>query len=96
MKSIFLIKKLWIDSLENDLGDAYGYRCVGYVNTEAKAKKVIKSFGTINVDEFRHPLQYLAEKYAKNGETLDKVNRGIYEKLEMIKDKMPLDESKNA
>lgn len=37
-KDIYLIKRLWVDYLENN--DPYGYKTVGYVETEQDAKEI--------------------------------------------------------
>jgi hypothetical protein len=43
---IYLIKKLWCDSLENDSFLATGYEVVGYVKSERKAKSLCEKGGT--------------------------------------------------
>lgn len=40
-KSIFLISKLWLDPLENEVNSAYGYKPYGFVTTEAEANKLV-------------------------------------------------------
>ena len=37
-RSIFLIEKIWFDSMENEIGSAVGYSPFGFVNTEDEAK----------------------------------------------------------
>jgi len=37
-RSIFLIKKIWFDSMENEVGSAVGYSPFGFVDTEDEAK----------------------------------------------------------
>ena len=40
--SIFLIKKLWLDSMENEYNSAKGYNAFGYVTTEDEAIEFCK------------------------------------------------------
>ncbi len=39
---IFLIKQLWLDSMENEYNSAKGYDAFGYVNTEDEAIEFCK------------------------------------------------------
>ncbi len=43
MTSIYLIKELWQDPLENH--NAYGYRAIGYVTSEERAKEIVAEAG---------------------------------------------------
>lgn len=43
METIYLINKIWFDSMENDPGRAVGYNPVGYVETEEEAKSIFAS-----------------------------------------------------
>ena len=38
LESIFMIEKIWIDPLENDIPSAVGYKPVGYTTNEDRAK----------------------------------------------------------
>lgn len=38
-RSIFLIEKIWFDSMENEVGSAVGYSPFGFVDTEDEAKQ---------------------------------------------------------
>ena len=46
-KEIWLIRKLWIDSMENNPLAASGYKTVGFVTTELEADTIIKDGGII-------------------------------------------------
>ena len=37
-RSIFLIEKIWFNSMENEVGSAVGYSPFGFVDTEDEAK----------------------------------------------------------
>jgi hypothetical protein len=39
-RSIFLIEKIWFDSMENEVGSAVGYSPFGFVDTEDEAKTI--------------------------------------------------------
>ena len=39
ISSIFLIEKIWFNTMENDAGSAVGYSPFGFVNTEDEAKQ---------------------------------------------------------
>lgn len=39
MKEIYLIDRIWLDSLENDTFSAVGYGVFGFVTTEEEAKE---------------------------------------------------------
>lgn len=41
MKEIFLIEQIWIDSMENEVNSAVGYKPVGWVATEQEAKELV-------------------------------------------------------
>lgn len=40
---IYLIEKIWINSMENNPDDAIGYESFGYVKTEEEAKGIVKN-----------------------------------------------------
>lgn len=40
MSDIFIIKQLWIDSMENEYGAAQGYSVIGFVRTEDEAQEM--------------------------------------------------------
>lgn len=44
---MYIIEKLWTDSMENSISAALGYSIVGYVNTEEEAKKVVEEGGIV-------------------------------------------------
>jgi hypothetical protein len=45
MCEIFVIEELWLDSMENLLMYARGYKPIGYVETQAEAEKLIIEAG---------------------------------------------------
>jgi len=47
---IFLIERIWSDSMENDSSAALGYEPVGYVDTEEEAKAIVEKGGQVPVD----------------------------------------------
>lgn len=44
---IYLIQKVWTDSMENNLSDAIGYNTLGYVKTKEEADKIVEIGGTM-------------------------------------------------
>ncbi len=42
-RSIFLIEKIWFDSMENEVSSAVGYSSFGFVNTEDEAKQICEN-----------------------------------------------------
>lgn len=44
---IWLIKKLWTDSMENHTSNAMGYKVIGYVNSEVEAREIIANGGEV-------------------------------------------------
>lgn len=71
---IFLIKKLWTDSLENNFADAHGYEILGYVLIEEDAKKIVNDAGKFSISNMDWILERL-----NNGQP---VNRLCYEAVE--------------
>lgn len=49
---IYIIKKAWSDSLENDPGRAFGYEVIGYVTTEKAAIEYCKRAGKIKKGQY--------------------------------------------
>lgn len=45
---IFLIEKLWTDSLENEVNGAYGYDPHSYVDLEETAIRIVKDGGIVD------------------------------------------------
>jgi hypothetical protein len=43
LTAVFLIEKIWLDSLENEIGSAKGYLPFGYVNSEKEAVEFCNS-----------------------------------------------------
>lgn len=64
---IFLIEKLWIDTLENHAIDAYGYKPIGFVFDEKEAKRIC-SFESIPKSKYPWPFDYAFE--FKNSDTV--------------------------
>lgn len=56
---MWLVRKLWVDPLENR--DAYGYRVVGYV-TDAKEAERISNLAKIPKSKYPWPLDYHPEQ----------------------------------
>ena len=52
MKSIYLIKKIHIDSMENNFSDALYYETVGYLDTEDQAKALVNLGGVVTGDGY--------------------------------------------
>jgi hypothetical protein len=82
---IFLIQKLWIDSMENDSSHAMGYGNVGFVYTKEEADEIVaaggKYIGTgwpvdkgVSVDYYR---ALSVEKFTevKNGQINDETTQ---------------------
>lgn len=44
---MYLIKKLWIDSLENEYYLAHGYEVIGFVTDKEEAKRITKESGVV-------------------------------------------------
>ncbi len=42
---IFIIEKLWLDSMENRWDGAMGYDIIGYVTNEEHAKEIVQNGG---------------------------------------------------
>lgn len=42
---IYLIERIWFDTLENEVGSAVGYKPVGYMETEKEAIKFCNKGG---------------------------------------------------
>lgn len=39
--SVFVIEKIWTDSLENEHASAVGYTAIGYVESEERARSIV-------------------------------------------------------
>ena len=37
-ETLYVIEKLWLDPLENEVGSSYGYKIIGYVEHEEEAR----------------------------------------------------------
>ena len=55
---MYIIKKLWVDPMENR--DAYGYDLVGFVDTKEEADKICNS-SFIPKSKYPWPLNYANE-----------------------------------
>jgi len=53
---MYVIKEIWINSMENGRSNAMGYRVVGYVNTEEEARKIKSDGGMLSAKRFPWPL----------------------------------------
>lgn len=56
---VWLVKKLWVDPLENR--EAYGYDVVGYVTDPEEAERISK-LATIPKSKYPWPLDYHPQK----------------------------------
>ena len=45
--SVFVIEEAWVDSMENDLGKAFGYSPIGFRQTRESAESFCLGGGTI-------------------------------------------------
>jgi hypothetical protein len=47
MKEVFMVEELWLDSYENSIHAAKGYKPLGFVTDRQEAEKLVEDAGTI-------------------------------------------------
>ena len=75
MEKIYIIKKLWVDTLENR--NAYGFEIIGFVFDKAEAER-ISNLNEIPKSNYPWPLNYAHEFEGDN------VPEFIYEEVQEI------------
>ena len=58
MKTIYLVKKIWIDAMENK--NSYGWKAIGYVKSKKEADR-IAALKPIKKTDYPWPLEYAFE-----------------------------------
>ena len=53
---MYLIKEIWVDTMENGRASALGYKNIGFVKTEEEARQIVKDGGALRADRFKWPL----------------------------------------
>lgn len=75
---IYLIKKLWVDPMENVGSEAMGYSTIGYVLTRDEADRIC-SLDRVKRTEYPWPLECCP--FPRHGNDVDSVPRFIHQKI---------------
>jgi len=57
---MYLIERIWVDVLENDVFHAYGWEIIGLCTTKKEADRIV-SLKTMSKKDFPWPLSYAHE-----------------------------------